>query len=112
MPHCWGDKAAPDVCVALAADMLLPPGPDGLRLAVFYSYFQSGSSGCFRSHKGRRLCTVGMVSKLYVGGGEVVAHSSVQASHGSSPATLPFQRDETRLYTSRAKLGTWMKTPS
>src|SRR5262245_45142071 len=57
------------------------------------SYFQSGSSGCFRSHSGRRLRTVGIDSKLYDGGGEVVAHSSVQASQGSSPAGRPRRSD-------------------
>ena len=35
----------------------------------------------------------GIVSKLYDGGGEVVAHSSVQASQGSSPAGLPFRSE-------------------
>ena len=30
-------------------------------------------------------------SKLYEGGGEVVVHSSVQASHGSSPAGFPLK---------------------
>ena len=30
-------------------------------------------------------------SKLYDGGGDVVVHSSVQASQGSSPAGLPFR---------------------
>ena len=58
----------------------------GVMLRCAHSYFQSGSSGCFRSHSGRRLRTTGIASKLYAGGGEVVAHSSVQASHGSSPA--------------------------
>src|SRR5260370_36183559 len=62
-----------------------------------YSYFQSGSSGCFKSQRGRRLRTVGMTSKLYEGGGEVVAHSSVHASHGSSPASRPWHREPTRL---------------
>src|SRR5207249_2783309 len=33
----------------------------------------SGSSGCFRSLRGRRLATTGAVSKLEGGGGEVVA---------------------------------------
>ena len=60
-----------------------------------HSYFQSGSSGCFRSHSGRRLLTIGIVSKLYAGGGDVVAHSSVQASHGSSPAGRPLRSDRT-----------------
>ena len=39
----------------------------------------------------------GDLSKLYAGGGEVVAHSSVQASQGSSPAGLPFQSETTML---------------
>ena len=77
-----------------------------------HSYFQSGSSGCFRSHSGRRLWTTGIDSKLYDGGGEVVAHSSVQASHGSSPAGLPFHSDTTMLKTKIAKLGAWMNAPS
>ena len=33
----------------------------------------------------------GIFAKLYAGGGEVVAHSSVHASHGSLPAGLPLQ---------------------
>ena len=32
---------------------------------VPHSYFQSGSSGCLRSHSGRRLFTTGIVAKLY-----------------------------------------------
>ena len=35
-----------------------------LMLRLSYSYFQSGSSGCFRSQRGRRLWTVGISSKL------------------------------------------------
>src|SRR5579864_8392703 len=58
---------------------------------VFHSYRLSGSSGCFRSHNGRRLATTGMEEKLYVGGGELVAHSSVQASQGSLPAFFPLK---------------------
>ena len=34
------------------------------RLSVYYSYFQSGSSGCFKSHSGRRLRTTGISAKL------------------------------------------------
>src|SRR5437773_12400520 len=64
-----------------------------------HSYFQSGSSGCFKSHSGRRLRTSGRVSKLYSGGGELVDHSSVQASHGSLPAMAPFLSDRRRLTT-------------
>src|ERR1700730_6554068 len=56
-----------------------------------YSYFQSGSSGCFRSQRGRRLRTVGIAAKLYAGGGELVDHSRVHASQGSLPASLPLK---------------------
>src|SRR5208337_3238987 len=64
-----------------------------------YSYFQSGSSGCFKSHSGRRLRTTGIVAKLYSGGGDAVDHSSVQASHGSLPAAFPLKYDQTRFQT-------------
>src|SRR6266496_6626069 len=66
---------------------------------TYHSYFQSGSSGCFKSHNGRRLCTSGRVSKLYSGGGDDVDHSSVHASHGSLPAMAPFLSDRRRLTT-------------
>src|SRR5947209_20608766 len=81
-------------------------------LPPHYSYCQSGSSGGFRSHSGRRLCTVGITAKLYAGGGEVVAHSSVQASQGSSPAGRPWRSDAITFHTKMAKLGTWMSAPS
>src|SRR5713101_8080668 len=61
-----------------------------------HSYFQSGSSGCFRSQRGRRLMTVGTSPKLYSGGGDEVSHSSVQASHGSSPACSPDSHEISR----------------
>ena len=67
----------------------ITPLPQGERGTGLHSYFQSGSSGCFRSHSGRRLRTVGICSKLYGGGGDVVDHSNVQAFHGSSPAGWP-----------------------
>src|SRR3954452_14946457 len=57
--------------------------------ACYCSNFQSGSCGCFRSQSGRLLRTTGSFSKLYSGGGDDVAHSSVQTSHGSSPAFSP-----------------------
>src|SRR6516225_2314928 len=56
-----------------------------------HSYFQSGSSGCFISHSGRRLVATGSTSKLYEGGGDGVAHSKVHASHGSFPASGPLK---------------------
>src|SRR6202047_2670743 len=69
------------------------------RVLLFYSYFQSGSSGCLMSQSGRRLLTTGIVAKLYSGGGEVVDHSSVHASQGSAPAGSPFRSDHKRLPT-------------
>src|SRR5204862_4756306 len=47
-----------------------------------------------RSNSGRSERISGRWSKLYGGGGEVVAHSSVFASHGSSPAGWPPRSDE------------------
>src|SRR5262245_5847333 len=68
-------------------------------LPSLHSYLQSGSSGCFKSHSGRRLRTSGKDSKLYSGGGDVVDHSSVQASQGSSPAGAPRRSDHSTLAT-------------
>src|ERR1700722_14249675 len=60
-------------------------------ICFVHSYRLSGSSGCLRSHKGRRLSTVGTVAKLYAGGGELMDHSSVHASQGSLPARAPLK---------------------
>src|ERR1700724_2964762 len=49
----------------------------------------SGPSGFAISHNGRRLRIGGSASKFSCGGGEVVAHSSVQAFQGLSPAIFP-----------------------
>src|SRR5947209_12867551 len=53
----------------------------------------SGSAGSSpasrRSRSGMKLRTGGTLSKLYGGGGEVVAHSSVLARQGSLPAISP-----------------------
>ena len=62
-----------------------------------HSYRESGSSGCFRSHNGLRLATTGALAKLYSGGGDEVAHSSVQASQGSGPASGPLKYEYTML---------------
>src|SRR5258708_18307651 len=67
-----------------------------------HSYLQSGSSGCFRSHNGRLLRTSGRTAKLYSGGGDDVAHSSVHASHGSLPAGSPFRSERIMLHTRQA----------
>src|SRR5271169_2272291 len=76
-----------------------------------YSYFQSGSSGCFKSHSGRRLRTSGIVAKLYSGGGDAVAHSSVQASQGSLLAVFPLKYDQTRFNTNSKVPSIWNTTP-
>src|SRR5260370_8007466 len=57
-----------------------------------HSYRLSGSSGCFKSHKGRRLATVGVTAKLYAGGGELTDHSRVPPSHGSFPPFPPLNK--------------------
>jgi len=75
------------------------------------SYLQSGSSGCLRSHNGRRLPTTGSVAKLYSGGGELVDHSSVQASHGSLPAGRPRKYAHTRLYAKIKTAIPWITPP-
>jgi hypothetical protein len=51
------------------------------------------------------------VSKLYGGGGEVVAHSSVLPSHGSSPAGLPLMNVATTLMRNGTMLTAIMKAP-
>src|ERR1700756_2479768 len=76
-----------------------------------YSYWLSGSSGCFKSHNGRRLATTGTEAKLYAGGGELTDHSSVQASQGSLPALSPFQYDRIRFATNTRTPAAWMKAP-
>src|SRR6266852_4753877 len=78
---------------------------------IGYSYLQSGSSGCLRSHSGRRLRTVGITAKLYSGGGELVDHSSVHASQGSFPAALPRKYDTIRFTTKMKIARAWMNAP-
>src|ERR1700681_775726 len=86
---------------------------DGVLMSILpYSYCQSGSSGCLRSHSGRRLFTSGMAAKLYVGGGEVVDHSSVHASQGSLPASSPRKYDQSRLPMNTNTPAAWKKTPT
>src|SRR2546421_3959186 len=55
-----------------------------------FSLRPSAKSYCATSSfSGRALWTTGIRAKLYGCGGDVVAHSSVSASHGSSPAGRP-----------------------
>src|SRR5215475_5911274 len=82
-------------------------------LIVFclHSYWLSGSSGCFKSHNGRRLATTGTVAKLYAGGGELVDHSRVHASHGSLPASAPLKYEMIRLATNTRIAIAWINAP-
>src|SRR5580692_4308258 len=77
-----------------------------------YSKAESGSSGCFRSHSGRRLATTGSLAKLYTGGGDGVDHSSVHASHGSAPAVSPRKYECTMLYTKIRTAIPWINPPT
>src|ERR1700722_12674991 len=71
--------------------------------ALFFSTVRSGGgfsaaflssvfSGCAKSHRGRRPRMGGSHLKLSAGGGEVVAHSRVQAFQGLFPAGFPQRR--------------------
>src|SRR5437588_10867433 len=66
--------------------------PSGPRLLVASSPLGLAVGSGRWSHSGWRLATTGIDAKLYSGGGDVVAHSSVSASHGSGPAGFPRQR--------------------
>src|SRR6185295_5924664 len=100
MPHCRGVNVCSDCTMGgggtLSRVGATPIVASAVLISYCYSYCQSGSSGCFTSQSGRRLCTTGMVGKLYAGGGEVVVHSSVQPSHGSSPAGFPLRSETIR----------------
>src|ERR1700735_1087509 len=72
----------------------------------------SREPGWERSQSGRRLRTGGTRSKLWGLGGDVVAHSSVHASHGLSPATAPFRRLLTMLATKRSVDSAMMNAPT
>src|ERR671911_2918974 len=50
------------------------------------------SSVYFRCQNSSRDSTCGISAKLYIGGGDDVVHSSVRASHGSSPEGFPRRR--------------------
>src|SRR5213078_2750595 len=61
----------------------------GSRIGSWCSVFQRGS----------RFATVGITEKLYGGGGEGIAHSSVAPPHGSFGAGAPCERVRHRLTT-------------
>src|SRR5467141_663771 len=62
------------------------------RRSPYGDHRESRIAGCLRSQSGRLPVTAGIVAKFSGGGGEVVDHSSVNASHGSSPAISPERR--------------------
>src|SRR5438067_8886847 len=64
------------------------------------------------SQFGYALRTTGMTGKLYGGGGEVVAHSSVPPYQGSGPAGGPRKRLQTRLPKISSSPAVRMKAPT
>src|SRR5438445_8037427 len=82
--------------VARTRSRRTPLGPR-VQVAVRTGSCSTSSPDSRRSRSGMKLRTGGTRSKLYGGGGEVVAHSSVLACHGSSPATSPPLQLETML---------------
>ena len=56
--------------------------------------------------------TSGITSKLFTGGGEVVNHSSVFATHGSGPATTPRLRLRVTLMTVTSTPAARMNAPT
>src|SRR5207248_11226777 len=63
------------------------------------------------SQFGYALRTVGMTGKLYGGGGDVVAHSSVPPKNGSGPAGAPRKRLQTRFAKISSSPAVRMKAP-
>src|SRR5690606_2217207 len=64
------------------------------------------------SRSGSRLRTVGMYAKLYGAGGDVVAHSSVYAPHGLSPAGAPRRQLRSRFHAKTSTPAAWMNAPT
>src|SRR5215469_9824691 len=71
----------------------------------------SGRPGFEASQSGRRLRMGGSSWKFSCGGGEVDAHSSVQAFQGLSPAGLPRRRLLTRFQTRSNDAAAMKKAP-
>src|SRR3954465_5134954 len=63
------------------------------------------------AQRGSRLVTKGMRPELWGGGGELVAHSSVPASHGLSPAGAPLRRETITFMRNRTKLAKRTSAP-
>src|SRR6476660_7292277 len=81
-------------------------------VALFSPTIWSGRSGLAKSHNGRRLRIGGSATKFSCGGGDVVAHSSVHASQGLSPATLPRKKDLAKFQTRISADALMKKTPA
>src|SRR3954470_3248326 len=64
------------------------------------------------AHSGSRCVTTGIREKLYGGGGELVAHSSVEAPQGLSTASSPRRRLRITLTISTAKLAAKTAAPA
>src|SRR5205807_6803767 len=75
--------------VARTRSRRTPLGPR-VQVAVRTGSCSTSSPASRRSRTGMKLRTGGTRSKLYGGGGEVVAHSSVLPFHGSLPAISPW----------------------
>src|SRR5437868_4806421 len=78
---------------------------------LFSPTIGSGRSGLARSHNGRRLRIGGNATKFSCGGGDVVAHSSVHAFQGLSPATLPRKNEVAKFQTRMSAAALIKKTP-
>src|SRR3954469_223514 len=73
----WGSASASEVSKTSRRSALRPATTGRLSLSA---------------HSGSRCLTTGMRSKFCGGGGDDVAHSSVEASQGLSPASAPLRR--------------------
>src|SRR3954462_6264043 len=73
----WGSASASEVSRTSRRSALRPATTGRLSLSA---------------HSGSRCLTTGMRSKFCGGGGDEVAHSSVEASQGLSPASAPLRR--------------------
>src|SRR5579862_629883 len=71
----------------------------------------SSSSVYLRCQNSSREVTTGISAKLYSGGGDDVSHSSVRASHGSSPQSSPRWRVKMTLTRNTSTDVAMMKAP-
>src|ERR1700677_4293244 len=102
------NAASEAINVSMATLFLSMTGLGGIASGAFFSSIWSGWA---RSQSGRRPRTGGRRSKLCGGGGEEVAHSSVQARQGLSPAGLPERRVAAMFHTNTRAEKPRMKAP-